>query len=211
MAKKNTDASAEAKIKEAARKLFIQKGFAATRTREIADEAGINLALLNYYFRGKQNLFNIIMEEVLMGFLENISIRFNDTDTTFKEKLQQISTAYIAFLIERPDLPIFILSELRNQKKDFFEKVAGKLDLKNSVFFTQVKAEYADSNPNTHTENHLLMNLISMIMFPVLGAPVIKLMLGIDDKDYTAELKKREDLIPGWIEKMFLFNEDNRK
>ena len=207
MAKKKTDDSAEEKIKDAARKLFIQKGFAATRTREIADEAGINLALLNYYFRGKEKLFNIIMEEVLLGFLGNISTRFHDPETTLEEKLQQLSTAYIEFLLERPDLPIFILSELRSQKRDFFEKVAGKLSLQNSVFFEQVKAKYGNANPELNTEKHLLMNLISMIMFPVLGAPVIKLMLGIDDAYYIAELKKREGLIPEWIEKMFLTDE----
>ena len=57
------DPTTEEKIKEAARKLFTQKGFAATRTRDIAEEAGINLALLNYYFRSKQKLFDLIMKD----------------------------------------------------------------------------------------------------------------------------------------------------
>jgi len=52
---KELDTSTEAKIKAAARVVFHKNGFAATRTRDIAEEAGINLALLNYYFRSKQN------------------------------------------------------------------------------------------------------------------------------------------------------------
>ncbi len=207
MAKKERNDSAEEKIKIAARKLFIKKGFAATRTREIADEAGINLALLNYYFRGKQNLFNIIMEETMLGFLGVVSTHFHNPDTTLEEKMQQVSNAYIEFLLERPDLPIFILSELRNQKKEFFAKVAGKLNLQKSVFFQQIKASYGNSEKSMKLENHVLMNLISMIMFPILGAPVVKLMLGMDDAEYTSQIKKREELIPKWIGNMFLTDE----
>jgi AcrR family transcriptional regulator len=59
--KKELDTTTEAKIKAAARVVFHKKGFAATRTRDIAEEAGINLALLNYYFRSKEKLFDIIM------------------------------------------------------------------------------------------------------------------------------------------------------
>lgn len=207
MANKEPNKSAEEKIKAAARKLFIQKGFAGTRTREIADEAGINLALLNYYFGGKQNLFNIIMEETLLDFLGVVSTHFHNADTTLEEKMQHLSKAYIEFLLERPELPIFILSELRNQKKDFFTKVAGKLNLQESMFFEQIKTKYGNSKTDMKTdmktENHVLLNLISMIMFPILGAPVVKLMLDMDDKEYMAQIKMREEWIPKWIGNMF--------
>ena len=63
------DLSTEEKIKAAAKKLFTQKGFAATRTRDIAEEAGINLALLNYYFRSKEKLFELVMKENVQLFL----------------------------------------------------------------------------------------------------------------------------------------------
>lgn len=58
-----TDLSTEQKIIEAARKVFTRKGYSATRTRDIAEEAGLNLALLNYYFRSKQKLFELVMAE----------------------------------------------------------------------------------------------------------------------------------------------------
>ena len=63
------DSSTEEKIKAAARKVFTRKGFAATRTRDISEEAGINLALLNYYFRSKEKLFDLVMMENMQHFL----------------------------------------------------------------------------------------------------------------------------------------------
>ena len=54
--------STEEKILEAASKVFTEKGFAGTRTRDIAEHAGINLALLNYYFRSKEKLFEQVMK-----------------------------------------------------------------------------------------------------------------------------------------------------
>src|ERR1700748_2737311 len=74
--------STEEKIKAAAKKLFTQKGFAATRTRDIAEEAGINLALLNYYFRSKEKLFELIMMENFRQFLQGIKVKFLDENMT---------------------------------------------------------------------------------------------------------------------------------
>src|SRR5579872_3088525 len=111
--RKIKEASAEEKIKEAAKKLFTQKGFAATRTRDIAEEAGINLALLNYYFRSKQKLFDLIMMENFRQFLGGISANFTDDTLTMEEKVQKVVNGYIDFLTEFPDLPLFILNEIQ--------------------------------------------------------------------------------------------------
>ena len=107
------DNNTEARIKEAARIVFLNKGFAATRTRDIAEEADINLALLNYYFRSKQKLFNLIMLDALKIFLSSIYDVINDTQLTFEEKLVSISSSYIDTLLVNPEIPLFILSELR--------------------------------------------------------------------------------------------------
>src|SRR5579859_5482121 len=93
--KKVKEASTEEKIKEAARKLFTQKGFAATRTRDIAEEAGINLALLNYYFRSKQKLFDLIMMENFQEFIKGITVNLVDDTMTFDQRIEKIVVAYI--------------------------------------------------------------------------------------------------------------------
>src|SRR5579863_7479062 len=108
------ESSTEERIKEAARRLFTLKGFAATRTRDIAEDAGINLALLNYYFRSKQKLFDIIMLENFRQFIQGITAEVFSEEGTIEQKLEKVITAYIDFLSQNPDLPLFILNEIRN-------------------------------------------------------------------------------------------------
>jgi len=83
---KKSEESAEQKIIEAARKLFTEKSFDAVKTRDIANEAGINLALLNYYFRSKEKLFEIVMQENMQKFFQSIVGIINDEETTIREK-----------------------------------------------------------------------------------------------------------------------------
>src|SRR5215204_3162803 len=106
------DASTEEKIKEAARKVFTTKGYAAARTRDIAEEAGVNLALLNYYFRSKEKLFELIMLEALSGFMQNMGSVFNDENTTLEKKLMLIAEKVIDLFTLEPEMPLFIMSEL---------------------------------------------------------------------------------------------------
>ena len=97
MAKKKSvevDLSTEEKIKEAAKKVFLKKGYAATRTRDIAEEAGINLALLNYYFRSKEKLFDLIMLEKLEKFFGTIAPVLNNVNTTLEQKITLFSNNY---------------------------------------------------------------------------------------------------------------------
>src|SRR6478752_6416809 len=140
MAKKEKptpDSSTEEKIKEAARVVFMKKGYAATRTRDIAEEAGINLALLNYYFRSKEKLFDIIMLETLQGFLKSISIAFIDEQTTLEEKIERIVSGYIDMLIIEPQVPLFIMSEIRQNPNELLKNMNVKQLIMNSAFSKQ--------------------------------------------------------------------------
>src|SRR5687768_3368256 len=96
--KKTLDLSTEEKIKAAALKLFTKKGFAATRTRDISEEAGINLALLNYYYRSKERLFELVMTEILQNFFRGLTQIFNDESTSLDEKVSIFVKNYTALL-----------------------------------------------------------------------------------------------------------------
>src|SRR5688500_7452128 len=89
------DPSTEEKIKEAARKVFTKKGYAATRTRDIAEEADINLALLNYYFRSKEKLFDIVMTENLQQLLMVLKGVLHDQNSSLADKVTAIVANYI--------------------------------------------------------------------------------------------------------------------
>ena len=112
--KKIEDVSTEEKIKQAARKLFTEKGFDAVKTRDIATEAGINLALLNYYFRSKEKLFDIIMVENFERFVQQLIPILGNESLSLDEILVQVTSSYIDMLKDNPDLPFFIMNEMRS-------------------------------------------------------------------------------------------------
>jgi len=203
MAKKKTtkaiDASTEEKIKIAARTIFQKKGYAAARTRDIAEEAGINLALLNYYFRSKEKLFEIIMFETLTEFYQSVSTVFNDESNSFTEKLELLVTKYINFLIKEGDIPIFILTELRYRPEQMFEKIPFKETFFKSVFCRQFNEEVAKGNITEENPVQFTINILGLLVFPFLAKPFLQTIGGMKDADYKQLMQERKKLVPIWI------------
>ena len=198
------DASTEEKIKNAARTVFQKKGFAATRTRDIADEAGLNLALLNYYFRTKEKLFEIVMTETLSGFVQVLVSIFNDEDTSFEKKIEILANNYIDFVIEFPDVPIFIFSELRNNPEELFKTIPVKQMLTNSVFVRQFQEKVKAGEIKTPNLLHFIMNLMGLIIFPIIGQPFLSAVGGLNDNQFHKLMQERKKLIPVWTRAMFI-------
>lgn len=196
------DFSTEEKIKEAARIVFYRKGFAATRTRDIAEEAEINLALLNYYFRSKQKLFEIIMIETLSGFVRNMITVLNDEKTNLDDKVSEIATRYIDLITKEPEIPTFIVAEIRSNPDLLLNKLPIREVLMNSVFFKQHQQAVAEGKIKEPNPLHFLMNLIGLIVFPFIAKP---LLMGASDTNAAAfneMMEKRKTLIPVWIKAM---------
>lgn len=203
MAKKETiedDPSTAERIKSAARKVFHKKGYAATRTRDIADEAGINLALLNYYFRSKEKLFDIIMLETMTGFFHMIKSIFNDETTTLEQKIERIASSYIDLLLVQPNIPLFILSELRSGNPD---RLLSRLSMNEVIMHSKFAAQYEEGVKAGHIVRrpliHLVMNLIAFCVFPFVGAPLLRRIGNMSDDQFKSLLVERKKLIPMWI------------
>ena len=191
------DTSTEEKIKTAARKVFIQKGFAATRTRDIAEEAGINLALLNYYFRSKEKLFNEIMMEKMQQFFGILLPVVNDPSTKLETKIELMVSNYIDMLSMNPDLPLFVLSEMKGQSGKIknilpVQKITDKIS-----FMKQLKEKRPDINPI-----HFLMNILGMTVFPFVAKPAFELIAATNKNQLEAILQERKKLIPIWVKAM---------
>jgi AcrR family transcriptional regulator len=191
------DISTEEKIKEAARKVFTQKGYSATRTRDIAEEAGINLALLNYYFRSKQKLFEIIMVEKMQKFFGILIPILYDQTTTLDTKVGYISSSYIDLILANPDLPFFILSEARNNPDLIFKAARRKDFLINSVFMKQLLEKKPEINPL-----HFLISLLGMCVFPFLMKPILQKMSHMEESAFKQLMSERKTLVPVWIKGM---------
>ncbi len=191
------DLSTEQKIKEAARKVFTQKGYAATRTRDIAEEAGINLALLNYYFRSKEKLFEeIILERIqqLFGTLVPILI---DESTSLETKIDRLVSHYIDMLLEHPDLPIFVLSELREHPDRIQRKIPIATFLEQTNFFLQIRERKPDINPI-----HFMLNILGMTVFPFAAKPIFGSMESVQKTGFDNMMEERRKLIPSWVRAM---------
>jgi len=204
--KKEPNLSTEEKIKAAARKVFMEKGYGASRTRDIAEEAGINLALLNYYFRSKEKLFDIIMLENLQHFIEGIREILNDKETTIEQKIGTIVSNYIDLLIQQPDLPLFVLHELRTNPKELISKIDREKFINRSYFMQQVREGIKEGKIAAVNPLHFLMNIIGLTIFPFVASPILQNIGGLKQQDFNVLMEERKKLIPVWIKAMMKKN-----
>lgn len=193
------DHSTEDKIKKAARIIFHQKGYAATRTRDIAEEAGINLALLNYYFRSKEKLFDIIMIESLQSFRESMIGVFNNEKTSLESKIETLVSNYIDLLIDQPDIPLFVLTELRTNPQKLVSKMRVQEFIAKSYFIKQFQQAVKDGKIAPIHPLHFIMNILGMVIFPFVGSPMLKSIGGLKQEEFNELMEQRKVLIPKWI------------
>jgi AcrR family transcriptional regulator len=197
------DIKTKEKIKNAALKLFQQKGFARTKTRDIAKEAGINIALLNYYFRSKETLFEIVMEESLRKIFFGLRDVF--TKPTFEEKLEGIVNNYFDALQTNPDLPLFVFSEIQAGATGFFKKAGISSGfITKSLFFKQLSEELKIKNPL-----QVILNVLALIIFPFIAKPLWILVTETNETDFAAFIEERRKLIPVWIKLIINTNTDS--
>lgn len=192
--------SAEERIKEAARRIFTERGFAGTRTRDIAEASGLNMALINYYFRSKENLFDIIMMEQLQLFIHSVTGLLNETKTSLAEKIELLVSHYIDMLTENQALPFFIMNEINRHPEKLITQVG--IDRNSSSLYI-VKQWQEFSRKVTHIDPvHLFINIISLTVFPFVASPMIRNRTGMSVKQFNKLMAERKKLIPMWIESM---------
>lgn len=189
--------STEEKFKEAARIVFTKKGYAATKTRDIAEEAGMNLSLLNYYFRSKEKLFEIVMQEKLQQLFAFISPVFDQADTSLDEKIDTIAANYIEMLLKNPDLPIFVLSEVKNNPERLGESIRLETYLLKSHFVRQLAEKKKDINPL-----QFFISFLGMMVFPFVIKPVLVASGALSKEVFNQMMEERKILIASWMKLM---------
>ena len=202
--------NSEERIKAAARKVFHQKGYAGTRTRDIAEEAGINHAMVNYYFRSKEKLFGIVMLETMTFFFKGVSTILNNENTSLEEKIEQIVANYIDLLLEEPELPTFMFNEVRTNPEPFVANTPILQALENSVLARQYAEAVAQGRITEPNLIHTVLNVISLVIFPFIAQPIFTALSRTDKEAYKALMLERKKLIPQWIKAM-LFVEEKSK
>ncbi|HLP29099.1 MAG TPA: helix-turn-helix domain-containing protein, partial [Candidatus Didemnitutus sp.] len=194
-----TDTTTMEKILDAARKLFVQQGFAATTTRDIAKEAGINLALVNYYYGSKQNLFKTIMVEHMKGFMKGLSVGINDPSRGLEEKFAFMADSYISMLLVQPDVPLFLLRSLREEPDVLFRDVGIGPILTDSLLMKEIDAALKAQGTSLISPLQIFINLMGLCVFPFIARPILQMASGIDDEKYTLMMNERRTLIAQWM------------
>jgi AcrR family transcriptional regulator len=187
------DKLTEEKIFEAATDVFVDKGMDGARMQDIASHAGINKALLHYYYRTKDQLFNAVFEMIAGKVLKKFAPVFED-NLSLEEKIRFFFKEHIAFLQENPKLPAFVLNEINRNparikkllKNVHFETLWQKL-------YEQHKSELGKYNITEDTLPQLMVSIAALSVFPFAARGLIEGILdkvGVDFNDYIEQRKE---------------------
>lgn len=184
----------EEKIFNAARIVFQKKGFAGTRMQEIADEAGINKAMLHYCFKNKQLLFEAVFLNAFSQLAPQVNDIFNSQETVF-DKIKKFTYSYISFVMLHPYLPAFIIQEMNNNP-DFVMTFLKHENRPNpATLLSQIEKEIADGIIKPIQPKQLLLDIFSMTVFPFAAQMLVKGMIQISDEEFNQMMEERKTSI----------------
>lgn len=189
----------EEKIIQAAEYEFVDRGFSGARMQAIADKAGINKALLHYYFRSKQKLFEVIFKTAFKLFIPKILGIFSNNDLDFFEKIRSFVSAYIDLIRKNPHIPGFIIHELSSNQSSLM-KIIGEIKPDITPIKKQIQDEIDKGTIIDIDPNQLILNILSMTIFPIVAAPMIKLILvNGSEEEYNALIESRKQHVADFV------------
>jgi len=192
------DTNTEALILKAAKQIFQQKGMVGARMQEIANKAGINKAMLHYYYRNKQLLFEAVFSKAFSLLAPELNKVLNE-DSSIEEKIRTFTSNYISFIIKHPYLPNFIIQEL-NRNPEFSFKLKEKPGFPNiSKFNKQVEIEVEKGILKPIKGEQLFINIMALNIFPFIATPLIKAITNVNDKEFKTLMDERKTEVSDFI------------
>lgn len=192
----------EDKIFEAAKDVFTEKGFDGARMEEISKKAGINKALLHYYYRTKEKLFGAIFDKVMGDFISGVIERMYNNDPLFV-KIEYFVEAYLKMIMKNPHIPMFIINELNRNPERVVSIFKMTPIAKNNLFekFRDlINSEIEKGTIKPIVPEHLIVNILSMTIFPVVARPIIQGIIFQNNKDtYMNFLEERKKEVAKFI------------
>ena len=190
--------STEEKIFNAARIVFQKKGFAGARMQEIADEAGINKAMLHYCFKNKQLLFQAVFMNAFGQLAPQLNEIFNSNESVF-QKIEKFTNSYISFVIQNPHLPAFVIQEMNNNPEFVMSFLNNENKPNPSQFVLQIEKEIQDGIIININPKQLLLDIFSMTAFPFVAQTLVKGILQISDSEFNLMMEERKTTIANQI------------
>lgn len=169
--------SPEEKIVEAAKVVFVKKGYAAATMSDIATEAGISRTALNYYYRTKENLFEAIFGQLVQTFLPQLE-QVADTPLPFLEKIETITGHYINLLVENPLLPMFIVGEINRDATHLLDVVTKLKENDYTIYkiVTQINEEMEKGLLRKMPLIDVVTTFMGITVFPILARNLLNLL-----------------------------------
>jgi AcrR family transcriptional regulator len=192
------DLNTEQKILKASRTVFTLKGFEGARMQEIADEAGINKALLHYYYRSKDKLFEEVFKEAFYTMVPRV-IELLKSDKPLFDKIRFFAEKYIDIFIQNPFIPGFVLHELSQNPQRIVELISN-MGIEPQIFLQQIQTEIEKGTIKPIDPRNLLTNLLAMCIFPFVAKPILKnIMFTNDDQAFALFVEDRKEAVPEFI------------
>ncbi len=189
-----TDPTTEERIIIAAKQVFFEKGMAGARMQDIADRAGINKALLHYYFRSKEKLFFLIFQESIQSFLPQIQTLFSQTPD-INSMIRGFVQTYMAMLSRQPYLAAFIVQEINRNPESMWEAMSnsGSTPFPIQAFQQLVTREVNAGNIRPIDPLQLWAHIMGLCIFPFLGRPLMKMVFQYSDPQFDQFLVDRQE------------------
>ena len=193
------DRQTEEKIFDAATEVFVEKGMDGARMQDIANHAGINKALLHYYFRSKDMLFNKVFEKISGKMFARFSPVF-DSNISLEEKIRFFIKAHITFLQDNPRLPAFILNEV-NRNPARIKKFIATIDFRKLwlLLYEQHKNELDNYNITEENLPQIMTTIASMSVFPFAARGILEGIFQNMDVDYDKYIEERKEFAAEFV------------
>lgn len=198
----------EDRILEAARRVFLRRGTAGARMQEIADEAGVNKALLHYYFRSKDRLAEAVFLRAARTLFPR-ALQALASDMPLREKLQRVIEIEIDILEENPYLPGYLIAEFQYRPDHLRELLIDAVniqELRHAILNTlqrQLDAETEAGRLRPTRAEDFMIALMSQLVFPYAAAPLLQLLVGIDEKARREMMQRRRETLADAILRNF--------
>lgn len=178
-------------IKSTAKRLFFVEGKFNATTQEIADAAGVNRTLINYYFRSRDNLFNMIFEDAIKKEDEMRESIF-DSDLPFKKKIEKFIEESIQTSMDYPYLETYIVTRINDgcfyKSEDDFNRMINS-------FKKEFEAEVKAGNIEKMEPMQFILNMASLVSFPFAVKPLLQKSMRLDDEQFDKIIRQRKDVI----------------
>lgn len=196
----------EQRILDAARQVFVRQGTAGARMHEIASEAGVNQALLHYYFRSKERLAEAVFRQVA-GQIVPVVLGIVGSDDPIESKVERFVHLYLDTFLASPFVPGYVLSELHHHPErlpQLLAKTVGgePLQLARPAFArlgAQIDERVRAGTMRPITTEQFAVNLVSLCVFPFAAQPFLKAVLGVDEQAFGRFIAERKRELPGFF------------